>query len=214
MKQLFHILLLSVILSGCSNTSEVPERAYVKVKVSGLDFATNEPDSLKSASEDVFSAFEHNYAHCEIYMHQDQAGATIRSGNIGDGIKTFLVLGTWHVDGWGGSSSPLGLPELTFQIPTQNVTVTAGSDSIEVQADLDCALILVADPHDQIESAYMLGEGLQVVDFYTVDHFYYTYFMPQASYQALIIKKDSTELILNAGEFNTGTTTQVVITKD
>ena len=140
------ILLLSLItLTGCPNVNELPERVNIKINVVGLEFQSNETDSLKSTLLDIFSDFEYTYAHTDLNMDKEGASLNVSTGSIAQGISTSLVVGTYHVSGWGGYAYPYGNADMSFQISDQEAVVDKGSTSINLDADPDCCLILVAD---------------------------------------------------------------------
>lgn len=213
MKKLTTLLLSLLILTGCPNTDEITERVNVKFNVVGLEFQSDEPDSLKSAPTDVFSDFEHTYAHTELNFYRERANYSFSSGDIGQGIATYMTVGTYQLYAWGGHASPSGTPELSFSIPEREVVIETGSTSIDLEADVDCSLILVADIHNQIESAVITGDGYPVA-FFQIGIYRYVYVAPESPYQAHIIKKNGSELVIDIKDLNTGTTYKVEITMD
>ena len=97
------LLILSVFtLTACPNSNQVPEWVHLKINIVGLDFFSEEADSLKSAPLDVFSEFEHNYSYTDIYLYRDGAHYNISSGFIGQGVSTSLSVGKYQVNGYGG----------------------------------------------------------------------------------------------------------------
>lgn len=214
MKKLALLLLTVLTLTACPNSYEVPEKVQLKINVVGLDFLSEEADSLKSAPMDIFSDFEHNYAHTEIYFYREGANLSLGTGNIGQGVSTSMSVGTYEVNGYGGFASPFGIGELSFILPDQEVNVEPGSTTLDIEAFPDCGLILIADYHDLVETAFISGNGTQGIEFSQVSYYRYTYFMPQSSFQAHIIKKDGTELVLNTGDLHTGRIYQVEVTMD
>ena len=213
MKKLTILLLSILILTGCPNTDEIAERVNVKINVVGLEFQSDGPDSLKSAPVDAFSDFEHNYAHTDLNFYREGASYTFSTGSIGQGIATYMSVGTYEFYGWGGYASPSGTPEMSFSIPDQEVVLETGSTSIDLVADVDCSLILVADIHNQIESAVISGTGYPVA-FFQVGIYRYVYVAPESPYQAHIIKKNGAELVIDLKDLNTGTTYKIEITMD
>ncbi len=214
MKKIALLLLTVLILTACPNIYEVPERVQLKINVVGLDFLSEEADSLKSAPMDIFTDFEHNYSHTDIYLFREDAQYNLSTGSIGQGVHTSISVGTYEVNGYGGYSSPYGIGELSFTIPDQKVVVETGSTSIDIEAFPDCGLILIADDHDLVETTFISGDGTQGVEFSQVGYYRYTYFRPQSSFQAHIIKKDGAELVLNTGDLNTGRIYKIVIAMD
>ena len=214
MKKLTILLLSLLILIGCHNTDDVTERVNVKINVAGLEFQSDEPDSLKSAPVDVFSDFEHTYAHTELYFHREGASYTFNTGTIGEGISTSMSVGTYQFYGWAGSASPWGAPELSFYLPEQQIVINSGSTSINLEADVDCSLILVADIHNQIDSAFISGPGYPGVTFTHIGIYYFTYVQPESNYQAHIVKKNGSELAIDTEDLNTGSTYKVEVTAD
>lgn len=199
------LLLLSVFtLTACPNSNEAPDWVPVKINIVGLDFFSEEADSLKSAPMDVFSEFEHIYANTDIYLHREGAHYNISSGRIGQGVSTSMSVGKYHVNGYGGYSSPLGLGELSFILPDQETVVETGTANINLNAIPDCGLILIADVHDQLKSAYIAGEGNTGLQFSQSGYFRYTYFSPEAAFQAHIIKKNDEEVVIGTNDLKKG----------
>lgn len=205
MKKLALLLLSVLILTACPNSYEVPERVHLKINIVGLDFLSEDADSLKSAPMDVFSDFEHNYSFTDIYLYREGANYNISSGSIGEGVSTSMSVGKYQVYGYGGYSSPLGLGELSFILPDQEAVVETGTANINLNANTDCGLILIADVHDQLKSAYITGEGIKGLEFAQTGYYRYTYFRPEAAYQAHIIKKNDEELVIDTKDLSTGT---------
>ncbi len=156
----------------------------------------------------------HSYAFTDFYMDKVGAYYNVSTGNISQGISTSLAIGTYRVSGWGGSASPFGNADMSFQIPDQEVIIGAGSTSLNLDADPDCCLILVADFNDHLESAYISGGGNPGNDFFRKDHYYYTYISPYSGNQAHILKKSGAKLIINMGELSIGNTYKVEITSE
>jgi len=209
------ILLLSLItLAGCPNVEELPERVDVRINVAGLEFQSNESDSLKSAMDDIFSDFQHIYSHTDISLDKEGAYYNLSTASIGQGIYTSLAVGTYHVYGWGGYASPFGAAEMSFFIPEGEVVIDAGSTSIQINAEPDCCLILVADFHDQLESAYISGSSNPGTGFFKMDHYYFSYLNPESNNQVHIVKKSGAEILMNPSELSKGYKYKVEITSE
>lgn len=199
------LLLLSVFtLTACPNSNPVTEKVHLKINIVGLDFISEETDSLKSAFLDVFSEFEHNYAYTDIYLYSDDAHYNISSGRIGQGVSTAISVGKYQVNGYGGYSSPLGIGELSFILPEQEAVVESGTANMNLNAIPDCGLILIADVFDQLKSAYLTGEGAKGLEFSESGHYRYTYFSPTAGFQAHIIKENDEEVVMDTKDLKTG----------
>ncbi len=205
MKKLVLLLLSVLILTACPNSYDVPEKAHLKINIVGLDFFSEEADSLKSAPMDVFSDFEHNYPYTDLYLSREGAQYNISSGSIGQGVSTYMTVGKYQVNGYGGWASPLGIGELSFILPDQEAVVETGTTNINLNAIPDCGLILIADVHDQLKSAYIAGEGIKGLEFPQTGYFRYTYFRPEATFQAHIIKKNDEEVVIDTKDLSTGT---------
>ena len=72
----------------------------------------------------------------------------------------------------------------------------------------------MADIHNQIESAVISGGAGYPVAFFQVGIYRYIYVAPESPYQAHIIKKNGSELVIDLKDLNTGTTYMVEITMD
>ncbi|MEN8227629.1 MAG: hypothetical protein ABFS38_05695 [Bacteroidota bacterium] len=214
MKKLTILLLSLLILTGCPNTDDPTEKVNVKINVVGLEFPSDNPDSLKSAPVDVFSDYKHTYAHTELNFFRDGANYSFQTGSIGQGITTSFSVGTYNFYGWSGSARPTGSSEMSFYLPEHKVVVNSGTTSIDLEADADCSLILVADIHNQIESAFISGPNYPVNAFTHNGIYYFTYVRPESNYQAHIIKKDSSVLTIDTRDLTTGRTYKVEVTAD
>ena len=123
-------------------------------------------------------------------------------------------MGTYQAEGYGGWASPFGTGELTFIVPGQEIVIESGSTQIQLDADLDCALMLVADVHDQLETAFISGEGNPGVAFSQDGDFWYTYFRPQAGFQIQLLKKSGEKQVMETQDFSTGRLYKIEVLMD
>lgn len=214
MKRTALLLLSPLILSACNLPVEPPERVQLKITMAGLEFETDKADSLKSATADLFSGFIPVFAHTDLFLTREGASYSFSSGSIGTGISTALTVGKYQVEGYGGWATPLGTGQMTFFIPNRQVEIDAASTSLKLDANPDCALILVADLFEQLETAYIEGAGNPGTQFARQGYFWYSYFLPMQGYQAHIVKKSGGALVISTADLMPGHKYEVGVTVD
>ena len=214
MKKLPIFLISALIFTGCPNAGDLPERIPLKIVITGLEFTSGEPDSLKSATDDIFDEFEYNYEHTDLTFWGERSNYSFSTGTISAGINTYMAVGNYQVDGYGGWANPLGSPLLSFHVRPLEVKVESGTTELEILADPDCGLILLADPLEQLEDAYITGNGNPGVPFTKQGIYRFTFVQPDPSFQAHIVKKNTEELVLNLNEISVGKTYKIEVIQE
>lgn len=214
MKKITLLILSSVLLSGCPNAIDLPEKVQVKIILDGFDFNDGNLDTLKSASANVFDDFEHNVAYTELFFWGDNSSINIRTGAIMDGISVSMVIGEYQVDGYGGWANPGGSDELSFQLLPRQITVASSTTELIITTNPDCALILIADPDELVSEVYITNVGNTNTTFSKQGIYWYSYFLPDPEFQAHIVRKNGADLVINTNSVQKKTIHKVEIVAD
>lgn len=204
MKDIIITLLFILMIAGCTQNETDVSRVSIDLTIRGLDFESDGPVTLKSSQENIFSDFEHKYARGEINLSGSGANYSLGIASIVDGFTLSVKEGAYQLFGYGGYAGPAGSPEMAYGFDHRELVIDGSTSTVYLDAFPTCALLLVADQNSKLETAFIKINNNNDAQFFQDGYFHYTYFEPMAPYQAHIIKKDGSEMIIETGNLENG----------
>ncbi|MEZ5072008.1 MAG: hypothetical protein R2751_13880 [Bacteroidales bacterium] len=190
-------LAILALLISCQPESEVFDRTQVELRMAVPGFEVAAEESLKKETGGVYDAFVHKYQVCNLYMNGENAYYSLQVDNPAEGRSLQVLLGGYMIGGYAGWSGPLGAPAMSYDIRDQHVSVGTAPDDILLQMANLCALVLIADPDDQLADAYVQdASGNRAAEMYQDGIYTYAYFNPEQGYTVVVrnIRDDSLEI--------------------
>ena len=161
---------------------------------------------FKSSETDEFSAFAHVYPTNSSVLFTGTNGESFQFYTGDYTLETFkfaLPVGTYTINGNGGDNDE-GSTYMSYEIPSQSITVASQVTSISITINPTCCLILVADPNSLIDTTSEPrldtrntngNQLIYMIDFNTT--LKYLYVVPTDISNFMILKKDSSQLVCN-----------------
>jgi hypothetical protein len=176
------IFLLILALCSCKKEEEIPVVSF-RLQVNGFDFTR-----AYANSAEVFSEFTHHISGGELICKGGEKNYSLSFENDSLESTVFeLPVGDYQIKLQLDRASLYGQDWASFEVSTQEISISKETDIVDLQVKPDCALFLVKDEFNQLDQGvYMIERHAYANGYFTsyplgkdvVTGLYYTYFTP------------------------------------